>query len=1247
MTREQLIQYLQTAADNARLPFFIERYFRTDEEWERVAAHDFRSAHLSSHAEITLQRVCASRAAIVLGEPGSGKSTFAKAALQRLIAGGMVPLFAQLRSYNGNLAALLSQSAPPELVTDPRVDGALMERVLVLDGVDEVPPRRLEELVADLRRTLGEDAHMHVLLTSRQAFYASHRDAFPPEIEPFYLLGFSERDVRAFIEHRGGHADAFLGQVETFRLWTEITNPFCLDVLYRMFVDTGHLGELRSQAVDHVVESLIASRPRVAADHQRRALRMLAVAMETAARNELSVEEAIQLLRTATTATADQAAALLDELTHSILIRTPNGIAFQMRSHGEYLAAVELSVMSLDRINMLVNYEHTIIPNESWRNCVSYLVELHAGAGRSFAIRNPDWVLAASPAAFSERDRSEVVLRLLNRLAVAGQYLRRHPFVSPAEAARFVTEQVRLQLTAEVTCNDQVRAANAMVLRGAIGDSAILDVALPIALDRTYAQLLRESAISAVAATADASMIPTLAGALDPDDPLRLSLVDCIGALTDAASIPTVLPILIATDAMVSSAFYRFRELRSCDAVEVFLAYLLANPTVVGASRLSSYTDPLWEAMTALWRPDWADRVAQLILEWERSQIIEQDVREALRAVERLSDGGESVARCLLTRLLASGETLFYFSWTVARWVTPSLADWLRQRPHSRGVMEMVAKFGSPDARRVLAPHLNGVVEAQDEAIAARQAAERQRTEQEDRRRRIQRDIVQDGDRFGDVLGALSRLSTKEWPTLSEERKAWLAEQCEQWLQQIDPLNSVRWISETQLSHHAALTWLVRVIGHYGLRIGNDVLVVQTMIAGEGRDVAGYHRRLGLSEAAVAEAERILRDPNTPPGAVYGLLTFVQEAGISTPALGIALMSVASDSRRPANIRSWAARLACSDRAIPDAELVDLAGRLDGTLRDEVERGLIERQHRPTIERRIATLLGDEAAMRAGDVPILHDGPLGWIGHIRNPQFWQRLVDLRAHALRLVLPNLASLISRTMASIDGVRLAAVVREQTPLAPAEWRDVQEMRAAEYEREARLRRAQATPFERVLQRLRGTTIGLFKIWCEGLTDGPTIEEFVTKLVGTAPDVEIVTDSLGGWRNILSPHWRPERLWDGCRDLVVLLDGDKGRDFRLAGHPLNADARRVEEKLAAAGIDLIVLERYAIENYFCENACVQVLGPAVSARFPLALDQTGNLGHSKNQNPEIARAMDITDIAGTDLLRVLEHIVERARV
>jgi hypothetical protein len=1246
MNREEFTQYIESVRATHHLQFFIERFFRTNDDWERVAAHEFRNISLSSRTEATLEQIIARGVAIILGEPGSGKSTVAKASVQRAIDSGMAPLAAHLRSYDGDLLTLLEQSAPAELVRDGLVDGIATERALILDGVDEVPHAFVDTFVADLERTIESGAYRHVILTARQAFFATNRSRFRNPPEMFYVLSLTERDVRAYIQHHGGNIDLFLAGIRNFGLWSEITNPFALEVLYRMFAETGALGRLRHEAVNHVVESLISSRPHVAADRQRRALRMLAVAMETASRNELRINEAVQLLQAATPVTAEGAENLLNELTHSILVRTPNGISFQMRSHGEYLAAVELKGTSLDRVQLLVNYDQTRIPNESWRNCVSYLAELHPGVRRSFALHNPDWVIATSPHAFDEAERTIVVNRLFDRLADEQEYIRRHPFLNLDALTRFVTPDVERQLMADIANPNPVRAANAMVTLGARRVRSVVNVAQPIAVDRNRPQLLRESAISAVAAAGDSSLIPDLVRALDPNDTLYSSLLGCIGALVDATTLSTVLPILLNTDSMVSSAFYRFRELQSRDTVQAFLDFMTGHPTAVSSTWFSSYSGPLWEAMAELWDPHWAEAVAHVMVAWERARITPDDVEKPIAAIRRLPDHGEKVGQAILARFLASGDRLVFFSRIVAGFITPTVAGWLAQQPDSRVLMETMARFGSREVRRVLAPHLGGLVEAQDEAVAAMLAADHVRNECERVRLADQHSVVLTEQSLGSVLGVLSRLNAKDWPDLDDGRKAWLSQQCETWLQEIDPLTNVRWISENQLSHNPALPWLVRVIEHYGLRITNDVLIVQCMMSSEGNSVAAYHRRHGLSQAAVTELERIIADRNTSSGALYHFLSFLGAVDISTSAVGAALVAIADNAQRPEHIRSWAIRLACS-KSVPDADLVELRGRLQGNLKDETERGLIDRQHRPTIERRIAALLADDAAMQAGDVPPPHDWNLGWIGQITSDVFWPRLVALRAQALRLALPNMAGLITGIMSKIDGGRLAAVVRDQIAVAPAAWRDAQEVRATEYERDARLGKAQATPFERIIHRLRrATTLGMFKIWCEGLTDGPTIEEFLAKIPDST-ELWIVTDSLGGWNNILSPRWRPDRLRDGCYDLVVLLDGDKGRDFTAPGRPLNANALRVYEILADVGVELIVLDRYGIENYFSRPACEAVLGLAVGRCFPLSLFADANLNHNKNDNPRIAREMNIADLAGTDLLQHLEVIVARSHV
>jgi hypothetical protein len=165
----------------------------------------------------------------------------------------------------------------------------------------------------------------------------------------------------------------------------------------------------------------------------------------------------------------------------------------------------------------------------------------------------------------------------------------------------------------------------------------------------------------------------------------------------------------------------------------------------------------------------------------------------------------------------------------------------------------------------------------------------------------------------------------------------------------------------------------------------------------------------------------------------------------------------------------------------------------------------------------------------------------------------------------------------------------------------------------------------------------------VWCEGPTDVSTIEKLFRKLPdATGKDVDFA--SLGGWGAISSPQWRAESLLAGCRDTLVLLDGDNGRDYAVHGHPLSARSASVRHRLAEAGIDVVVLRGYGIENYFTRAAVEVAHGPALAAQFPLA-DDGRPVGIPKNRNHLVADQMTLADLAGSDLLTFLESVSARS--
>jgi hypothetical protein len=1243
MTREALAAYLELVVRRHQLPFYIERAFRTDEEWDKDSGFGFRYGSLAGRGDANIRRVLEHSAAVVLGDPGSGKSTVAQAAVRTVVDSGSVPLFASLRSYRGDLTVLLRGEAPEELLNQPQVDGVPVAKTIILDGLDELAAEQFDAFLADFA-ALRREPQTKILLTSRQAFFAANRHRFGEALDAFHLLGLRSRDVRAYVGHLGGRYEPFISEVERVGLVDEVSNPFALRVLHRAFTDAQRLDPLPHQAVDRVVESLIESRPAVSADRQRRALQMLAVAMETANRNELTTDEAIQVLQATTTATADDARTVLDELTMSILITTTNGIAFQMRSYGEYVAAKELAGLALDKVMSLVTYQGTLIPNESWRNCVSYLAAMNQEVRRHFMVRFPDWVAWVSPNALTESERATLIRLVLRRLTEAGHYLVRHPSLPVSKVARHVVEAVRAELAVWAIDPYLVTAGNAMAVLGFDKCSAIVPIAMPVVITPTSPRLFRESAILAVIGAGDASLIPTLMAHLNAADPLHLELVDCIGALADAHAIPTVLPLLARTDGFANAAFYHFRDLGSGAGVDALLATLLAEPGLMSSSRLGSYAEPLWEAIVDHWDTRWCQPLASLLVAFEEADVFPNDLEDVHDVLRRLPlNSREEIARRTLAGFIAKGIRPLHVVRIMAELITPSVIEWLVLQGAVVPVMQAIAGYCSREVRAALAPHLGGLIEAQDQhAVVFREQQERH-AEQERRAIDGKRESILTSLEMGRVLGAMATLKPTDWPPLPDDRGIWLTQEVNRALAGLNLPASIRWDGDHQVWYSQWLPQLVHAITHYDLEVSDDRLLVYSIIGVSDR-TSDYVSRRGLSPGAIRELERLLADPATANGALYNVLSVLDGTTIRTPALASALIAIAADNNRQLSTRSRALRIGAT-RGATEAQLTGI-GQLvaDPSLQEEALNLLVKQQHLPTIGRRLADLRANPILLAAGEVAFPNESSLGWLTDIRTGHFWSDLRDLRQLALQSALPQVTTLITSAMKAIDELQLLAVIEAQMPFAPPDWQEAQRIHLLREQRETRLTRAQATPFADVLQRIRrATTAGLLRVWCEGPTDVSTIEKLFRKLPdATGKDVDFA--SLGGWGAISSPQWRAESLLAGCRDTLVLLDGDNGRDYAVHGHPLSARSASVRHRLAEAGIDVVVLRGYGIENYFTRAAVEVAHGPALAAQFPLA-DDGRPVGIPKNRNHLVADQMTLADLAGSDLLTFLESVSARS--
>ena len=1242
VTRDDFNRYVGDIQQRWPLPFWLARSFETAEEWNSWSSFELRP-RASDHQGAQLYHVLYHRHAVVLGEAGSGKSFVARKAIELAAQRGIIPIFLPLAEYSRDLLTLIRQHSSDEVLRATSIEGTPAPRLYIFDGYDEVAADRFNDLVSEINALVQGEPDSRILLTSRQAFFVGRQAQLASPFEVFYILDFSDEDVDVVIRNARVDREAFRKAANLAHLPQELGNPLALDALLKLFKAHGNLGQTRSDALQHVVDSALESRPTSNPRAQKRALRMLAIAMEVAARNQLTDEESVAVLQRAMKIDAAAARTLLDELAQSVLIRTPEGYRFQLHSYGEYLAAEELSeIQETDRILHLMYLDNTLRPSDSWRNCVSYLMERHCGIRSKFSRKFPDWTLTASPAVFDEQDRTAIVGELSGSLSRENVYLLRHPTIHVVHLARFVPRAMLPQLRAAVESNNDVEAANAALLLAAYGDRTMADRLLSLALDTTRNSYVRHHALVAYDQIGTPASVPRLLDIQDWDEPTVLSRIDAAAGLIDSTNAPLVIAALCRTDAIISSAVHRFYELNDPADLEAILDALIALPAdALQRNHLSYYLDRFWWSLARSWQPEWVDKVVELVVRFE--EVGHPDDRDLRRhfvpAMQSLPDHGYAIGLRIIERLLEAGRDVHHLYQAIPALVGPDIARWLVAQPGSENLVGTVRSFGPPETTDVLQ---GPITPQQQETLDQWQRKEQQLQE---RTQRLERTIATSED-ASVLYPALAQVDPACWPEVGADRCSWLATFVGEQLGQLDLRTRIRWRSETELTRPGVLHLLLALINRYELRVADDEPLAVALLV-ETHATRTYHQRFGLSDSAVEAIEELLEAVDTPNPGLDQILSFIRDVDLRTPRIMAAIERITMDEARPTWIRDGAVRTIAGAR---DAEaLLRVAPTLPPDLKRVTDDFLVEAQHRGTIERRLRHLLDDPAALASGVVDIhFNNNPLEWVGKIREPAVWDKLVRLRRLALQRELYTVASLLTNTLAQIDMVGAAQVVDRQIEDAPASWQPSLRQQALEMERDATISEAQGVAFEGVLRRLENaTTLNRFKIWVEGPTDCPSVEELVRK-VPDAENLNIVVQSLGGWATMLSPQWTHVHLGDGCHDFAILLDGDRAYDYTRPGLVMRRDTRRLLARLQRDGIEVKALHRYALENYFPRRAFETVTKRDLSTHFPLDPRKPVRKqirGYNKNMNVDLARLATLADLTGTDLRDFLERAAQLA--
>lgn len=154
-------------------------------------------------------------------------------------------------------------------------------------------------------------------------------------------------------------------------------------------------------------------------------------------------------------------------------------------------------------------------------------------------------------------------------------------------------------------------------------------------------------------------------------------------------------------------------------------------------------------------------------------------------------------------------------------------------------------------------------------------------------------------------------------------------------------------------------------------------------------------------------------------------------------------------------------------------------------------------------------------------------------------------------------------------------------------------------------------------------------------EGVNDLTTIQQFLRKL---KEDAKIVLLPLGGSGMINAKRQMElseiKRVSD---NISVLIDSEKDSK----DSPLSGDRQGFEKACRELGINIHVLERRAIENYFTEKAIQEIKGDKYKALEPYQKLSDLNPAWSKAENWRIAQQMSLDDIKATDLGKFLNGL------
>lgn len=1201
------------------------------DDWKKSSGseHYRVSGLLRNYQQPVINQIKQENRVLFLSDPGIASSLLAQQ-----LASALTEASHPVKTLSLKRAKRLTRLGPPTST------GEGSEAWCLLTDLDRVVPAELPSLQKTLDNL--QSAGWRVALFGTNGNIAGPLAGIEAGATLYHTLGLSTLDSQRICDQEGIDAHLFGQELDRLNLHDEAANPAILQTLVARFRCRSRLPEKRSQALE-LIWGTLKKCACVRGKAAIRAARALGLAMELASRNTLTVQEAELAISARLDRTGSEARRLLAAAA-PLLLFTPDGICFPHHSLGEFLAASEICGSPLSLILDYLFLPGTRNPNTSWSPAFGFLAEMRNDIGSYLAPHYPAFAIQAVFSSLTSNEKTTLGYKLYQRLRSRAEPLRRHPEISAHRLGQCLPPEILDELHAEAqTGTDSILVANAFSLLGEAGRRDSLALARAKAFDKGGDLDVRHAAFHAIGRLGTVELIPDLVTGVERNDSAYISMLSAVGTLADATAIEPAIAAALATPTYITQLYERLRELEPKPVALSLLGMIHSRPGLVNHPQWTFYASCLDGAIRRAWDSDLAAAAVGALIAMEDARILDlqnsfiKDLSDAIAYRDR----DEVVVRSVLSQLAKRGRPVTAITRTVLRLASPSTIRWLADIDHEDRFIASLRMYAGGKLYFAFEEFFPWERPSPDPEVIAWEEEHRQRiAEAEDEISRAQAAVRDDLD-FARVYRAALSLEEKRLPDISPERSQWLAKEVDRQFQTVD-FSAIQWAGDNSCTIPWLLAGLLILVQHYELRLADDVPLIRSLNGLRGEAPEVHVRRYGLTPAGELQLQEMIADPVLNPSALDTIFHFVRATRLWTNGLAAALRdrALSVDSRI-----QGAALFTLTDLPQSTDILASLAAQKVVPTPESLLNELVKRGHRPTIERRLSQLIDNPTLLAAGEVDFPNSSPLDWIGEIREREVWNKLQRIRGLALDNRYFRVVGTVTAAMAAIDETQLIGSMASQIRKTPKAWRPWQQTGILESRQRVRLALAKTTDFQTVVAKLQmKSTQKRLKIWCEGITDLPALRGFIQQAIGKRDD--IVIQPIGGWSELRNPDFPFERLWDGCLDVILIADGDNGRDWNRPGRPLSTDGADLLRRLDAIGVTGFVLQRYGLENYFTRAAVDAVLGAAVGQHFPLADDaKAGDVpGYPKGRNGDIAAAMTLADLSGSDLHDILNEIRKR---